>query len=88
MFVVGSIVIVLLGFPDVRWFVLGSIVAGARSWLPACLPGDRLALDRVAAGHLIPGTIMSIPTDDPRLTFQTRKPRTSSDLNVNAVTQA
>ena len=29
MFVVGSIVIVLLGFPDVRWFVLGSIAAGS-----------------------------------------------------------
>ena len=29
MFVVGSIVIVLLGFPDLRWFVLGSIVAGS-----------------------------------------------------------
>ena len=29
MFVVGSIAIVLLGFPDVRWFVLGSIAAGS-----------------------------------------------------------
>jgi hypothetical protein len=29
MFVVGSFVVVLLGLPDVRWFVLGSIVSGA-----------------------------------------------------------
>lgn len=29
MFVVGSVAIVLLGFPDVRWFVLGSIAAGS-----------------------------------------------------------
>jgi hypothetical protein len=29
MFVVGSIAIVLLGFPDVRWFVLGSVAAGS-----------------------------------------------------------
>lgn len=28
-FVIGAVVIVLLGLPDVRWFVLGSVVAGA-----------------------------------------------------------
>jgi hypothetical protein len=29
LFVIGAIVTVLLGLPDVRWFVLGSVVAGA-----------------------------------------------------------
>ena len=29
LFVVGAIVTVLLGLPDIRWFVLGSVVAGA-----------------------------------------------------------
>jgi hypothetical protein len=29
LFVIGAIVTVLLGLPDLRWFVLGSVVAGA-----------------------------------------------------------
>jgi hypothetical protein len=29
MFVIGAIVTVLLGLPDIRWFVLGSVVVGA-----------------------------------------------------------
>jgi hypothetical protein len=29
LFVIGAIVTVLLGLPDIRWFVLGSVVVGA-----------------------------------------------------------
>jgi hypothetical protein len=29
LFVIGAIVTVLLGLPDIRWFVLGSVIAGA-----------------------------------------------------------
>ncbi len=60
MFVVGSFVIVLLGFPDARWFVLGSIVIGGRHGRGSV----RLAIDSPrsrSAGRLIPGTITSIP---------------------------
>ena len=48
MFVIGAIVTVLLGLPDIRWFVLGSVVVGA------VLAGGLFAWRSSHAGALTP----------------------------------